>query len=234
MTDMPPEALSSMPPPSTIVPKEEVQFSFTAPTPKPTINPTTGQPVTRGRGRPPGARNKVKEAPGGTNPPMRINNKDSAPRQPRPTDPVDKPEAIKEEKKARAAQYSSFIVDELNDKLFMLIIGATAIPAEAIFKEGRVPPKAQTNPHLTEFGNAIAIPADVADSWGKLIAEITYTPMGKGLVKAGTNPNTGIAIAAIAAIFSTYRYVQQLKPVLDLLKQTAAKSQETNNEGTAT
>lgn len=226
---MPPEALSSMPPPPSIVPKEEFNFSFERPT-KSAVDPASGQ-QRRGRGRPPGARNKIKEPDGGVNTPMRLNSPNRNP--PKETAPVDKEVATKEQKKARAQEYSSYIADELNDKLFMLIIGTKAIPAEAIYKSGRVPPKAQTNPHLTEFGNSIAIPADVADSWGKLMAEITYTPIGKNIVKAGGSPNTGIVIAAIMAIFSTYRYAQQLKAVIDMLKQAqAAANSRGDNEGT--
>lgn len=223
MSDLPFDAIAPMPPPPSIIPKDEVQFSYIPPTPTPSSTP-------RRRGRPPGSKNRLKDDVS-MNSPMTMNTGNKGrPRQPSSNDPIDETRASKEEKKARAAQYSAYIVDELNDKLFMFIIGATAIPAEAIYKNGRVPPKAQTNPNLTEFGNSIAIPADVADSWGKLLAELTYTNAGKGLLKAGSNPGTGIAIAALTALFSSYRYFQQLKPTLEIIRKAQQQSQQPPQE----
>ena len=192
------------------------------------VDPLTGQPK-RGRGRPPGARNRPKPVEGGINPPQRL----VTPTQqnpPRASDAVDKKEASKEEKKARADQYATYINTELNDKLFMLIIGATNIPASAFYKEGRVPTKAAGNPDLTEFGNSIAIPPDVADSWGKLLAEVTYTDAGKGLIKATENHNLVIVTAALTAVFSTFRYYQQLKPTLDFIRLQQKADSEGGNE----
>ncbi len=116
----------------------------------------------------------------------------------------------------------------------MLIIGATNIPAEALYKEGKVPPKAKGNPALTDMGNAIAIPADVADSWGKLIAELTYTDAGKNLVKASENHAVTLLVAALTAAFSTFRYGQQLKPYLDMAKKVQQQARENNNNGEPT
>jgi hypothetical protein len=220
---MPDDAMRAMLPPPSIVPKDE---------PKPfTVTPRPDAAPTRGRGRPPGSRNRVKPVEGGVNPPQRMKIPP-----PRVNEPVDQTAAKKEEKKARAEQYATFINTELNDKLFMFIIGATGMPAEALYKEGRVPAKAQTNPALTEMGNAIAIPADVADSWGKLLAELSYTDAGKSLTKMSENHAMTVVAAAIAAAFSTFRYAQQMKPILDMLKEAQArkaKAAESNGEGTA-
>lgn len=202
---------------------------------KPTvIDPRTGQPR-RGRGRPPGAKNKSREPEGGTNPPARM----TIPAGPRqtPSSPVDEAVTKKEEKKARAEQYASYINNELNERLFMLIIGTGAFPAEAIYKPGSVPAKAATNPNLTDFGNAIAIPSDVADSVGRLIAELTYTDAGKGIAKVGENQTIAIVVAALGAAFSCYRYSQQLKPILEQIRrvqeaQQKAREQQENNDGT--
>ena len=228
MTD---DSFVSMPPPASIVPKEEPQFTV-APSQRAAIDAKTGQ-VKRGRGRPPGARNKVKIPEGGINPPSKLNIPPSTRRDTAPT--KDDDERKKEEKKLRAEQYSTYIAQELNDKLFMLLIGASngAIKPELLYKEGRVPPKAQGNPNLTELGNAIAIPADVADSWGKLIAELTYTDAGKNLVKAADNHSLVIIMAAVTAVFSTYRYSQTLKPYIKMIQQVQAAQKGANSASTS-
>lgn len=211
------DAFKSMPPPPSIVPKIETTPPVAPPKVQAVIDPRTGQ-VKRGRGRPPGSTNKVRTPDGGVNPPARLN----VPTGPRetPSSPVDKKEATKEEKKVRAEQYATWINSELNDKLFMFLIGASNgnIKPEYLYKEGKVPPKAQGNPNLTELGNALAIPADVADSWGKLLAELSYTDAGKSLGKVADNHMIGVIGAAIAAAFSTYRYTQTLKPYIAMIK----------------
>ena len=147
---------------------------------------------------------------------------------------MDKKEATKEQKKERADQYATYITTELNDKLFMLVLGATNMPPTLLYKEGRVPPKAAGNPAYSELGNAIAIPADVADSWGKLLAELTFTDAGKGLVKATENHNLVVLMAAVTALFSTYRYAQQVKPVLEFIRSQQGKDSEGGNGTEAT
>lgn len=223
------DSLKSMPPPASIIPKEEAQF-VVAPKQASAIDVKTGQPR-RGRGRPAGSRNKVRPPDGGVNPVSRITVPSSGKRETPSTN--DDSERKKEEKKLRAEQYSVWINQELNDKLFMLLIGASngMIKPENLYKEGRVPPKAQGNPNLTDMGNAIAIPADVADSWGKLIAELTYTDVGKNLVKATDNHGLVILMAAVTAVFSTYRYGQTLKPYIKMIQQIQASQNGQKPEG---
>ena len=218
---MPSEAMDPMPPPKalTFTVSPNALTPAKVPTPVGTIDPKTGQPK-RGRGRPPGSTKKVVTPPGGVNPPMTMRGSGPSGRQPKATDPVDDKEAIKAQKAARAEQYSTYINQELNDKLFMFLISASggSIKADYIYKEGKVPLKAIGNPALTDFGNAIAIPPDVADSWGKLLAELSFTDVGKNITKATDNHSMGIIMAAITAVYSTYRYSQQLKPILDGIK----------------
>jgi hypothetical protein len=153
------------------------------------------------------------------------------PREAKAIDPVDDKEAIKEQKKLKAEQYATYINQELNDKLFMLISGMPGSPftAAMFYKENKVPPQVATNPNFSELGNAIAIPADVASSWGKVLAELSYTDIGKNVSKATDNPMLGIVAAVIAALYSTYRYSQQLKPILEQIKaMQAMKEAEAN------
>lgn len=181
-----------------------------------TIDPRTGQPKRR-PGRPTGTTKKADHPKGTVNPPQRM----IGSKAPKDTDTVDTKEATKEQKKLRAEQYATYINVELNDKLFMLISGMPNSPfkVENFYKENRVPPSAATNPNYSELGNAVAIPADVAGSWGKLLAELSFTDAGKGLAKVSDNHMLTIALAALTAIWSTYRYSQQLKPLLDQIKQ---------------
>lgn len=237
MSDLTPDAVAPMPPPLRL---SSLPDSIRSGSP----DPRTGVPK-RGPGRPPGSRNKTKEPPGGVNPPQRFGTPGTTrnPITPPPkTDTTDEAAKKRQEKKERADEYSQLIRENLNDKLFMLIVGATSIPAEALFSAGRVPPKAATNPNYTDFGNTIAIPADVADSWGKLIAELSYTDVGKTLVKAGEKDWLVLLIAFASAVFSTYRYSQQVKPITDMIKAqneakrkakegTDANSSSTEQEG---
>ena len=199
------------------------------------VDNSTGQRK-RGPGRPPGARNKTKIPEGGINPPAKLI-LDGGRRNP-PKDETledaakrEKLEAQKrQEKKETAERYATFINEELNDRLMMLVIGLIdaktggSAGADLIYKEGRVPPKAAGNPNLTSLGNAIAIPADVADSWGKLLAELTNTDSGKKIENTFSGGPAVILISAASALFSTYRYSQQLKPVIAFINQQQGTS----------
>lgn len=232
MSDMSEEALRSMAAPAKLI--DQSSLVMKPPEVKePVIDPRTGQPK-RGRGRPPGSRNRPKTPELGINPPQRLTVPPSGRRQPLPPTSEDDKERVKQEKKARADQYATWINMELNDRIFMFLIGASGgtIKAEMLYKQGSVPAKAQSNPNLTEMGNAIAIPPDVADSWGKLFAELSYTNTGKSIAKAGENNSIAIGMAALTALFSTYRYAQQLKPIIDSFNK-AREAQEQAKEGNA-
>jgi hypothetical protein len=203
------EAMKPTPPP----------FSFQlAPQTEPKL--TTPKGTGPGRGRPKGSKNKVKEPELGTNPSQEFRPGTRPRPVDKPAEDVNKAANEKAEKKARAEDYSKYITEELNDKLFMVIVGLTGgkIKAEAFYKEGSVPPSKKSDERLSDFGNAIAIPGDMADSWGKLLAELSYTKPGKGAVKFAENNPLGILGAAIVAAFSTVQYVNSLKPIVEYLK----------------
>lgn len=206
------EAMKPTPPP----------FKFTVAAPTTPKVDNVGEPKRRGRGRPPGAKNRIKETELGRNPDMAFNTGPSG-KPPSASEEVDKNANIKAEKKARAEEYSKLISEELNDKLFMVIVALTngKIAFETFYKEGEVPPSKKKDSRLSEMGQAIAIPPDVADSWGKLLAELSYTNPGKGIVKFVDNNPLGILGAALAAAFSTFQYTQTLKPVVEYLKNVS-------------
>jgi len=236
MSDLNADALQSMPPPVgltfTLDPKAVAASK--QPIPIGTIDPKTGQPK-RGPGRPIGSTKKAVPPSGGVNPRMTM--RGSNPPKGKATDTVDEKEATKEQKKLRAEQYATYINTELNDKLFMLLSSMPNSPfkAENFYKENKVPPKAASNPNLSELGNAVAIPPDVADSWGKLLAELSYTGVGKSISTATDNHALSVVMAAVAAIYSTYRYSLQLKPLLDAVKAAQVLQQQAQeNNGTST
>lgn len=228
---MPDDALKPMPPPPSIMPKVDTPVTNQPQRTQAPVDPRTGQPR-RTRGRPPGSTNKVIPPSGGVNPPSRLVVPSGGNTNQPNKDTEDELARKKEEKKAKAEQYSTWINQELNDKLFMFLIGASngSIKPEYIYKEGKVPLKAQGNPNLTELGNALAIPADVADSWGKLLAELSYTDAGKSISKVTDNHMIAVVGAALAAAFSTYRYTQTLKPYLAMIKKVQ-ESQEGESNG---
>lgn len=182
------------------------------------IDPKTGQPK-RGRGRPPGAKNKPKDVDRdsaakivGSRPPAQ------------PTEPDDKDKKAQdaaEQRKARADYYADKIKNDLNDSVLLFLVSASggAITMEMLYKEGHVPAGTETNPHLTKMGNAIAIPPNVAKSWGKLIASLETTDVGKNLSKATENSTAALIFAGLTAAWSTYQYMQQLQPVIERLQQ---------------
>jgi hypothetical protein len=78
------------------------------------------------------------------------------------------------------------------------------------------------------MGNMLAIPTDLSKNAGRLMAELSYTNGGKSVQNVMGNNNVGILLAAGALLFSGYRYTQQLKPFLDMVKgmQEAQVEQE--------
>lgn len=204
-------------------------YIFSAPTRTTTpsiggnIDPRTGQPR-RGKGRPPGSRNKPKETELGRNPPQGF--KIPPGKRPPPVEDSDSEEVkkskIKAEKDARAAQYSAWITEELNEKILMFFLGATGAPPEAVYKAGSIPLAARVNPNLTDLGNRIVIPPDLSDSLGKLMAELAGTNGGKAAGKLADNNMIGVAGAAFVAVFSGYRYYKGLQPILEQIKQAQA------------
>lgn len=238
MSNIPSEGRQVMPPPDSIVP----DAVFKVPTRVAAVDPKSGLPK-RGRGRPPGSPNKPKVDPGlEHSPPMRLgpgpSSQRNPPRTPSDKEPVDVDKNRKAEKAGRAAEYAVWINEELNDKLFMFFLGATGLPAEAIYTAGSIPLKAKTNPNLTELGNRIAIPVDLSDSLGKILAELSYTKAGTSATKVSDNTLLAISGSAIVAVFSGYRYFKGLQPIIQQLQDAQAQRQanESNerNDGTNT
>ncbi len=183
----------------------------------------------RRRGRPPGSKNRPKEGEvhstlGTGRPQGRPTGSTTQPK----TDEEKKADAERVVKQQRAEEYAELIHKELNDQLFTAIIGMRLLPAEAIYKQGHIPPTSQPDPTLTEWGNMIAIPTDLSKNVGKLLAELSMTGPGKTVVGVTQGNTAGLVMATIATLWATYRYTQQLKPFLDMVK--AAQEKQANED----
>ena len=225
------ESKMPMPVPESLTPKVIIPSS--AATTQAAINPTTGEPR-RPRGRPAGG-GRPRIPDGGINPPMEFNTGRGRSKPTTPTDGVsddEKKQLLKNAKKQREEEYSQYILNDLNEKLFMLIASIPNSPFSIgdFYKEGHIPPKVQQNNNFSDLGNSIGIPVDVANNWGKLLAELSYTDRGKKVEKLGENNALTIGLAALGAIYSTYRYALTMRPILELVKNTQVVQRE-NEDG---
>lgn len=199
----------------------------------PVEKPRSGDGTKRPRGRPPGAKNKPKEPELGYNPPMELGRGKDTPR-PSSNDSVDKDANKKAEKKARAEDYAKYITEDINDKIFMAVVlmSKNKIKPDAFYLPGKAPAAKQSDSRLSELGNAVAIPPDMANSWGKLLAELSYTDAGKSATKyAGTSSLT-ILGAALTALVTSIQYVTSVKSVVDgiqLMQEMA--NEEADSDG---
>ena len=207
--------------------------------PKFTLAPVAEKPSSnapkRARGRPKGSLNKPKEPELGRNPPMELGTGRSSLKEPNTREPVDKDANNKAEKKARAEEYAKYISEEINDKIFMAVVllSKNQIKPESFYLPGKAPISKQSDERLSELGNAVAIPPDMANSWGKLLAELSYTETGKTATKYAGSSNLAILGAALTAIVTTIQYVSSVKTTVDTIQQGLAAMAEmkANEEG---
>lgn len=161
------------------------------------------------RGRPPGSKNKPKgdqEVITGSGV--------------RTRDEIDKEANKKAEKKAKAEEYSKYISEDINDKIFIAIVMLSGgkIDPEAFYLPGKAPEFKKSDPRLSDLGKAVAIPPDMANSWGKLLAELSYTEAGKATTKYAGTSSLAIIGAALTALLTTFQYAITIKPVVDGIK----------------
>ena len=191
------------------------------------VQSTSGTGIKR-RGRPPGSKNKPKE-PDYINPSMELGTGSrSTLKEPKTREEVDNEANRKAEKKARADEYAKYISEEINDKIFMAVVllSKNQIKPEAFYLPGKAPISKQSDERLSELGNAVAIPPDMANSWGKLLAELSYTETGKTATKYAGSSNLAILGAALTAIVTTIQYVSGVKTTIDTIQQGLAAMQE--------
>jgi hypothetical protein len=197
------------------------------------VTPTKTDTPKRPRGRPPGAKNRPKEPDLGVNPPMELG-RGSSPKGPPPksTDTVDQEANKKAEKKARAEEYAKYISEDINDKIFMAVVLLTKnqIKPEMFYLPGKAPAAKQSDERLSELGNAVAIPPDMASSWGKLLAELSYTQAGQSATKYAGNNNLAILGAALTAIVTTLQYVGSVKNTIEGIQQGLEEMQRIKEE----
>jgi hypothetical protein len=154
---------------------------------------------------------------------------------PKVTDPVDPDLNKKAEKKARAEEYAKYITEDINDKIFLAVVMLSkgTIKADAFYLPGKAPAAKQSDDRLSELGNAVAIPPDMATAWGKLLAELSYTEPGKSATKLVGTSGLAMLGAAVTAIVTSIQYVTSVKTVVDGIQQMQemmANEEESNDQ----
>lgn len=198
-------------------------------------------PPKRGRGRPPGSRNKstlAKEAstvsPGESD--RRTGTQRMAADAARRSTATaaakkDTDERTPEEKRAayntRVEELAVSISDNVNGHIAELL-GAAGLPSSMIYKPGREPKHVKTDSPYTDLVDRVMVPDNTVESWAKLWAQVELTDMGKRLSgSGGGSGNAGLVIAALLSVLGTVQYLQglnqfakEMKPMLDAYKQS--------------
>lgn len=204
-----------------------------------TLSPTaqsevSGEPIKRRPGRPPGAKNKAtleanaRAREGGTTAFDTGRRSLSDRKQGDPNQPVDEDANKKAEKAARAEEYAKYISEDVNDKIFMAVVLMTkgAVKADEFYLPGKAPASKIADERLSPLGQAVAIPPDMANSWGKLLAELSYTEGGKTATKYAGSNALSILGAALTALVTTLGYVTSVKATMEGINQMILLQQE--------
>jgi hypothetical protein len=228
---MPPEALETT--------RVDILAGLKAPTPvsKPkeatsstsgvtNVDPRTGEPK-RGRGRPPGSRNRPKEVESGSDTGTRV----QIPQGPAPTVDKAEEEAKKRRVKAeRAKKISDYLAGDFSEQALEMLVSGTKIPANLIFTERAATVKRSTNPNLTEFGQRFAVPPDVAEAWGKVLAEFASSAQGGKIAESFESGSAGLIIACLLCFLTTARWGRSLKEDFDKVQELLTRMAETEGQ----
>jgi hypothetical protein len=171
------------------------------------INRASSAPMSapRRRGRPPGSKNKTPlQRAAALNPELAT---------------AAEEEAKREAKKKRVEQIESQILNELNDQLMTLVMGAWNVPVSWLYLPGKEPSIAKVDTRFTELGNALAIPPNLAHSIGRLAAELEQTDIGSKVGGIAQNNNVGLIVAGGMTIFGVMQYAKKITDTLDKVKQ---------------
>ena len=201
----------------------------------------SGEPVKRRPGRPPGAKNKAtleanaRAREGGStsfDPGARKRLRDSV--EGNENQGVDKDLAKKAEKAARADEYAKYIMEDVNDKIFMAVVLMTkgGIKADQFYLPGKAPASKVADERLSPLGQAVAIPPDMANAWGKLLAELSFTEGGKTATKYAGSSGLATLGAALTALVTSIGYVTSVKATMEGINQMILLQQEREANGT--
>lgn len=202
----------------------------------------------RGRGRPPGSKNKstlAREA--STVSPkesdVRTATQRMAADRARAAAAVKTPvdERTPEQKRAayetRVEELAVSISANVNGHIAELL-GAAGLPASMIYKPGREPKHVQTDSPYTDLVDRVMVPDNTVESWAKLWAQVELTDIGKRLAgSGGGSGNAGLFLAAMFSLLGTVQYAQglqqfakEMKPMMDAYKasQDIRAEQERN------
>jgi hypothetical protein len=194
-----------------------------------------GGPPKRRPGRPPGSKNKPKDpqatANVGGGPTVVV------PGRGRPTLTEKSPEEIAREKRAklelkrdRAKKIADYLTGDFSEQMLEMLVSSTPIDPDIIFTKAAPTTKRSKNPNLTETGQRFAVPPDVAEAWGRVLAELSTSTTGGKLVESFESGNAGLVLACLIAALTTSRYIRSLKNDFKLIQSVIqAKQQAESN-----
>lgn len=195
-------------------------------------------PVRRGRGRPPGSRNKTTIAreeavargeyippstrgsvvrPGRQAPPPR------AGKEPKPQIVRD----VEKVKKA-AVDYQNLIVEELNENILSVFMGL-GIPSNMLYKPGHEPSAQVSSNKYTELGAKLVLNPSQAKVLGRFAAELAATKSGETAAAMVQNNTAMLVVYGLLSVGAGFQYLSGVKQVIDnvrLLQGVAAQAQQ--------
>lgn len=208
----------------------------------------------RGRGRPPGSKNKStleRERIAASLPPPRQPNvpPSETPKREPPT--AEEILAKKRARESRANDISAKIQEDLNDGIMMLLV-SMGVPAELLYKEGYVPEHQVKASKFTPLASNVVVGPLQANVYGKFLAALEDTETGRKVTGNTSTGNGPLIVYGLLSIAASVQYVQGLSqftknisPILEAYKaaqlteqtkraaEEAAANQEVGFNGTA-
>lgn len=195
----------------------------------------------RGRGRPPGSKNKATLArEASTVSPQTVDKRTASQRMAadrgrasaaaaaaKKTVDERTPEEKRAAYQARVEELAVSISDNVNGHIAELL-GAAGIPSSMIYKEGREPKHVQRDSPYTDLVDRVMVPDNTVESWAKLWAQVELTDIGKRLAgsSGGGSGNAGLIIAGLLSVMGAFQYLQgvnqfakEMKPMMDAYKE---------------
>jgi hypothetical protein len=208
LPDMPPEALA----PAIKEPTLAERFAAAPPV------EDVSTPVKRGRGRPPGSKNKstlAREAQEGVRQAPSQRMVTPPPKPPKPTDELT-PQQRAQAKLDRAAELSSKVADTINDNLLLLLM-SMGVPEQLIYNPGMAPARVQENSKYTELAQGITLTPMQANIIGRFLAELEATDAGGKIGAVATDGKGPLIIYGVLSFAAAIQYGKTLKDTYDKL-----------------
>lgn len=172
------------------------------------------------RGRPPGSKNKPKEAGivGAGNPATTPTRRST-----RSTDtgaPVIDPSKTLVAKKAKTEEYTKQIVNQVNDQLLMMLV-TVGIPPETLYKNKTGPQAQSFRSDLTDAGQRIAINPSMAHAVASFLTELEFTETGTKIAQSVGTGNGAIVLKGLFALGAIFQYLRGIQHIFPMLRAYA-------------